>query len=153
MKRIDKVVRPPGLIRSSKTYSLFFDTDHLYGIAVGRAGMKVGTVPVFGLASRMASKAINPSIENAFTKAYAPRIAEGEASIDTTKLPELAKIKYNFDIPYASITKVVVANDPIQGPYIKLNFEKEKLKLIFRDKTLDELKILAKDFGHEVMTK
>lgn len=153
MLRIDKAIRPPGLIRSSKTYSLFFDTDRVYGIAVGRASMKVGSVPMFGGASSFAGKVLTPTIERAIDHAYAPKIAAGEAGIDVNKLPELATQKYNFNIPYSSITELIVATDYIQGPYIKIKFGSEKLKLIFRDKTKAEVEALAQNFHHEIIVK
>ncbi|MDO8509774.1 MAG: hypothetical protein Q7S24_01375 [bacterium] len=153
MLRVDKAVRPPGLIRSAKTYSLFFGSDCLYAIAVGPASMKVGHINTSEVVGSLVGKIVSAPIENAFANAYAPKIAVGEAAIDVTKLSELAKAKHNFIITFSSITEVVVATDLVQGSYLKLVFAGEKLKFIFRDKTKTEIESLAQNFGHQVTVK
>ena len=153
MQRIDKVVRPPGLIRSAKTYSLFFDTDRFYAIVTGRAGMKVGSIATFGIFSGVVTKAIKGPIENAFAKKYAPEITEGEKRATVAALPELAKEKYSMCVPFSSITSIIVGTDAVQGPYLSLITAKEKIKFLFRDKTQAEVEVLARNFGREVVVK
>lgn len=153
MLRVDKAIRPPGLIRSAKTYSLFFDDASLYAIAVGPASMKVGTIPTLGGIAGLAGKIMTAPIENAFANAYAPKVAAGELAIDVAKIPELAKVKNNLIIPFSAITEIIVATDLVQGPYLKLIFAGKKLKFIFRDKTKTELEALAQNFGQQVTVK
>ena len=153
MQRIDKAVRGPGLIRSAKTYSLFLDKDRLYAIVTGPAQMNVGTMATYGVMSGPVTKAVKKPAENFFANKYAPKIAEGEAGIDETKLTELATTKHNFAIPFASLSEVTVETHPVQGPFLKLNTGKEKLEFYFRDKTQVEVEALAKGFGQQVIVK
>lgn len=153
MQRIDKAVRPPGLIRSAKMYSLLFDTDRLYAIVTGPAGMMVGTIPMFGALSGAVTKTIKKPIENMFSNAYAPKVTAGEERITSGVPAELAKEKDCFAIPYSTISAVEVGTNPVQGPYLKLIFDTKKLQLFFRDKTQAEVESLARNFGREVMVK
>jgi hypothetical protein len=143
MLRIDKAVRTPGLIRPAKTYSVFFTDDCFYALVTGPASMKV-TANSIGATG---------AIEDAFAGMYAPKIAAGEAAIDTTRLSELAKNKHNFAFPYTTITEVVVGTDHIQGSYIQIVGGGEKLRLHFRGKSKAEVETLARNLNHEVVVK
>lgn len=153
MQRIDKAIRPPGLIRSAKTYSLFFDTDRFYAIVTGPAGMKVGNIATFGIFSGAVTKAIKKPIEDGFAKAYGPKVTAGEERLTIMALPELAKEKYSMCLPFSDITSVIVGTDAAQGPYLQLITAKEKIKFLFRDKTQAEIETLARNFGREVVVK
>lgn len=152
MQRIDGVVRPPGLIRSAKTYSLFIDQGTLYAIVTGPGTMNVGTM-LGSPATMVAGEIVKGPITNAIAKKRAPAITAAEAVIDPAKLPELAKIKHNFAIPFGAMTYIEVGTHPVQGPYLELKAGKEKLVFYFRDKTQAEVETLAKSFGQTVTVK
>jgi hypothetical protein len=112
--------------------------------------MKVGTIATMGVASGVVSGIIKKPIEDAVANHYAPKIAAGEKGINENSLPELAKEKNNFYIPFDTIIAIKVSTDAVQGPYLELTIPKEKLRFLFRDKTQAEVESLAKDFGKKV---
>ncbi len=133
LKRLDRFVKPAGLISSAKTYSILKDAKHWYFIHTGPSANDVRTQ---GLVQKLAVMSLN--------NVYEKKILEGEKRIDTEKLEELLKLKNCFSISANDVLSIEVTSNIFQGVVLNIKSSNKKVKLICAAHSKEEVESFIK---------
>ena len=135
--RIDRAVRPPGLIRRARTHSLFADAEGLWVICTGPAGRAVAV-----------DNALEQFAVNKVYAAYEKKIVEGEARLATVPLAELAKEKHSRHFALTDIAEAAVDETFSGVVRLTLRAAGEKLAFEFHPSRKNEVAEFAAQMGN-----